>query len=227
MNSVPKVFAEYKSVNASGTAVNLGSRRKTYSLDGVTVNLNPVLSDAEAAKYTISNVLGSWQPDKATVQVDAPVVTQSGTTLKWDDNPNALCWVLFKGGKYLANVATNSYDASALAKGDAITVRAANEMGGLGPSSAAFTVGSASALADRSPAGIHHTIDRAAQVVRITRDDRGPLEAALLRLDGTRLVAGRSETGSLTLSTRGLEGGLALLRTTDAHGTATAPIYLR
>ncbi len=227
MNSVPKVFAEYKSVNSSGGSVDLSQRRKSYTKEGTTVALNPVLSDAEAAKYTISNVLGSWQPDQYTKQIAAPVVTQSGAALKWDDNPNALCWVLFKGGKYLANTTTNSYDASALAKGDMITVRAANEMGGLGPSSTAFTVGSTSALTDRSPAAIHHVLDRAAQVVRISRDDLAPLEASLLRLDGTRLVAGQSANGSLTLSTRGLERGVALLRTTDARGTETTPIYLR
>lgn len=203
MNSVPKVFAEYKSVNASGGMVDLSQRRKSYTKGTTTVNLNPVLSDADAAKYTVANVLGgsdNWQPQAIAKQLAAPVVTPSGNTLKWDDNTDALYWALFKGGKYLGNVTTNSYDASSLAKGDVITVRAANAMGGLGPSSAALTVGNTTSLenARATAMGLGHRYDRSTKSIRITADHPGFLWARLYALDGT-LVAYRAEAAATAL----------------------------
>lgn len=159
MNSNPVVFAEYKSVTSTGALVDLGKRRKSYSLDG-TVTLNPVLSDAEAAKYTVANVLGggdNWQPQNLAKQIPAPVLGQTGSKLTWDDNPDALCWVVFKNGKYWANVAANSYDASAAAAGEVLTVRAANAMGGLGAASNAVKAGSVSGLSGQEKRGIRET----------------------------------------------------------------------
>lgn len=142
MNSVPKVFAEYKSIDASGNPVDLSQRRRVYTKDAVTVTLDPVLSDAEAAKYSLSAVLGgndNWQPQNATKQVAAPVIAQEGSTLRWADQTDALCWVVFRNGRYFANVATNSIDISPVSLGEALTVRAANAMGGLGASSNTVT----------------------------------------------------------------------------------------
>lgn len=156
MNSNPQLFAEYKSVTSTGAMVDLSKRRKSYA-EGTSVTLNPVLSDAEAAKYTVANVLGggdNWQPQNLAKQVAAPVVALSGSKLSWGDDPDALCWAVFKNGKYLANVAVNSYDASAAAVGDLLTVRAANAMGGLGAASNAVKAGTVTGLAGRaSPPG--------------------------------------------------------------------------
>lgn len=152
MNSNPVVFAEYKSVTSTGALVDLSKRRKSYA-EGATATLNPVLSDAEAAKYTVANVLGggdNWQPQYLAEQIPAPVVNQNGSKLSWDGNTDALCWVVFKNGKYLANVAVNNYDASAAANGDLLTVRAANAMGGLGAASNAVRVGSVTGLVDQA-----------------------------------------------------------------------------
>lgn len=138
MNSVPQVFAEYQSKTGSGSLIDLSSRRTTYSKDGTTIQLNPVLSQSQANQYTVQNVLGgndNWQPQTYTQQLAAPTIRQEGTTITWEDNDKALCWAVFKNGTYLANVTTNYFDASSNANGDQITVRAANEMGGLGPSS--------------------------------------------------------------------------------------------
>jgi pectin methylesterase-like acyl-CoA thioesterase len=137
MNVVPVLFAEYNSKSSTGSAVDLSGRRTTFSLNGTTVKLNPVLSASQAAQYTIANVLkGSddWQPDNLTKQVSAPVLRMEGKVLKWNDNDSALCWVVFKNRKYFKCVATNSLEITP----DATVkyfVRAANSMGGLGPSS--------------------------------------------------------------------------------------------
>jgi pectin methylesterase-like acyl-CoA thioesterase len=162
MNSNPRVFAEYKSVTAAGALVDLGKRRKTYS-EGATVTLNPVLSDAEAAKYTVASVLSGgddWQPQNLARQVAAPVVALAGAKAAWGDDANALCWAVFRNGKYLANVTAPEYDVSNLASGDLVTVRAANSMGGLGAASAAVKVGTPTGLAggDFRPARFARTL---------------------------------------------------------------------
>lgn len=137
MNVVPVLFAEYNSKTATGSTVDLSGRRTTFSLDGTTVKLNPVLSASQAAQYTIANVLkGSddWQPDNLTKQVSAPILRMDGKIIKWNDNDSTLCWVVFKNRKFFKCVATNSMEITP----DATVkyfVRAANSMGGLGPSS--------------------------------------------------------------------------------------------
>lgn len=145
MNSVPKVFAEYGSKDANGGLINLNSRRTSYTKNTTTVTLDPTLSEAEAAAYTVAKVLGgtdNWQPQALTAQIAAPTIKQEGAALVWDNNTNALCWVVLKNGKYLANVSTNRFDISALSGGEVLTVRAANAMGGLGASSNTITVSS-------------------------------------------------------------------------------------
>jgi hypothetical protein len=135
MNVVPSLFAEYNSKTASGTPVDLSGRRTTYTKNGTTVRLNPVLSASEAAKYTVENVLGgsdNWRPAKLTEQVSAPVVTIDGSTLKWNDDENAMCWVVFKNDAFYKCVTTAQCDIDSKAK---YSVRAANSMGGLGASS--------------------------------------------------------------------------------------------
>jgi pectin methylesterase-like acyl-CoA thioesterase len=232
MNNVPKIFAEYKTVDANGKPVDLGKRRTTYTKDAVTVTLDPVLSDAEAAQYTLAKVLGgsdNWRPDELARQVSAPIAGLEGTTLKWNDNDSALCWAIFKGGKYLENVATNSFDASQLAKGEILTVRAANAMGGLGASSNAVTVGQSVGitLACEAPPG--RALAQAGTRLLIA-----PLagEAALRILDigGTlkrsaRLTAaGAART--LDLAAQGLDAGVYLARI-EGEGIRSETIRIR
>jgi pectin methylesterase-like acyl-CoA thioesterase len=134
MNVVPSKFAEYNSKTATGASVDLISRRTTYSLNGSSVKLNPVLTASEASEHTIANVLNGtdkWQPDLLTRQIKAPVVRFDGTALKWDNNDSALCWVVFKDKKFFKCVTTNSCTITPDAK-VSYTVRAANAMGGLG-----------------------------------------------------------------------------------------------
>lgn len=134
MNVVPAVFAEYNSRNASGAAINLNNRRTTYTKDNNTVKLNPVLTAAQAANYTINNVLSgtdNWKPNQLTIQVNAPVVRLEGMTLKWDDDENVLCWMVFKDNKYYKCVTSNNCDIKTSDLKSKFYVRAANSMGGL------------------------------------------------------------------------------------------------
>lgn len=135
MNVVPSLFAEYNSKTASGTSVDLSGRRTTYTKNGTTVKLNPVLNDSQVASYTVDNVLSgsdNWKPNTLTKQVSAPVVTIDGSNLKWNDDESTLCWVVFKDDKYFKCVTAPTCEIDSKAK---YTVRAANSMGGLGASS--------------------------------------------------------------------------------------------
>jgi pectin methylesterase-like acyl-CoA thioesterase len=171
MNVVPKLFAEYNSKTASGAAVNLNSRRTTYTLDGTTATINPVLTAAQAAQYTVKSVLAgtdNWQPDASAKQVNAPVVTFTGGSLKWSDNDSALCWMVFKANKFYKCVTAPE---CVLTSGDAnakFTVRAANAMGGLGAASNvvdAIVVGCVQGVATREITGI--TYDAAKKTLRV------------------------------------------------------------
>ncbi len=141
MNSGPDVFGEYNSKNGNGGAVDV-SRRKTYFDGGkdasTAKNLKTVWNASDAAKYTLANVLGGsdkWEPNKLTLQVNAPKISQDGADIVWADDENARCWVIFVNGKYKGSTATNSYPVDGIAAGSKVTVRAANSMGGLGATS--------------------------------------------------------------------------------------------
>lgn len=145
MNVVPAIFAEYNSMTSSGATVDLSSRRTTYTKDGNTVKLNPVLSKAQADEYTIENVCGqndAWLPQLYTEQAPTPVVTGDETSLTWDDSDYVLCWAVFKNEKFVEFVTTNSYTyPETPATNTEYTVRAANEMGGLSTTSNKYIYG--------------------------------------------------------------------------------------
>lgn len=148
----PKRFAEYNSTTATGTAVDLSGRKQVYDAydakDGnnYTNRRNekaesPVLTAEEAASYTIETVMGGdddWDPTAATEQASAPTnVKIAGNNLTWDNSNYALLWAVCKNGKVVDFTVEPSYkvdDASAT-----WSVRAANEMGGLGEATEAST----------------------------------------------------------------------------------------
>lgn len=148
----PKRFAEYNSTTATGTAVDLSGRKQVYDAydakDGNNYTNrrnetaeNPVLTAEEAASYTIETVMGGdddWDPTAATEQASAPTnVKIAGNNLTWDNSNYALLWAVCKDGKVVDFTVEPSYkvdDVSAT-----WSVRAANEMGGLGEATEAST----------------------------------------------------------------------------------------
>ena len=148
----PKRFAEYNSTTVTGTAVDLSGRKQVYDAydakDGNNYTNrrnetagNPVLTAEEAASYTIETVMGGdddWDPTAATEQASAPAnVKIVGKELTWDNSNYALLWAVCKNGKVVDFTVEPTYnvdDASAT-----WSVRAANEMGGLGEATVAST----------------------------------------------------------------------------------------
>lgn len=146
MNSAPAVFGEYNSKNGSGGDINTSQRKTRF--DGgkdpsSATTLKTVWNASDAAKYTLKNVLGgsdNWEPNKLTVQVSAPKISQEGANIVWNDDDNAICWAVFVNGKYHSNTTSNSIDVGTIAAGSKVTVRAANSMGGLGATSNEITI---------------------------------------------------------------------------------------
>lgn len=158
----PDRFAEYNSTTATGTSVDLSSRKQVYG-NNVTTG-NPVLTDEEASFYTIANVMGAdddWDPTAATEQASAPTnVKINDKELTWDNSNYALLWAICKDGKVVDFTIEPSYtvdDASAT-----WSVRAANEMGGLGEATIATTSTGIEEIANATDAAIKtvvYTVD--------------------------------------------------------------------
>ena len=132
MGTLPTHFYEYNSMDKDGNALDLSVRGNSSSS---TNKYTPVLTSAEAARYTVENVLGgtdSWLPIDYTAVVAAPTLSLKGSILSWEAVADARCYVIFKDGEYLANQTATSYT---MTDEGIYTVRAANEMGGLGAAS--------------------------------------------------------------------------------------------
>lgn len=135
-------FAEYNSVTANGTPVDLSNRAKELGNETKNPN-NPVLTAEEALEIgNLHNMFGDWDPTLLTEQAPTPKnVVLDGTTLKWDDSQYALLWAVCKNGEVIDFTIQPSYivdDTNA-----EYSVRAANEMGGL---SEAVKVGEGSGI---------------------------------------------------------------------------------
>ena len=133
----PARFAEYNSTTAAGTVIDLAKRKKTFG-DGHANN--PVLTKAEADALTLTAVLGGdddWDP--ATHAEQAPAATNvkhNASVITWDDCKYASVWAVLKDGEIIGFTTEPTFtlpaaDASRASE-PVYSVRAANEMGGLG-----------------------------------------------------------------------------------------------
>ena len=126
-------FAEYNSTSASGNPIDM-SGRVTELGKGTINKFNPILSASEAAEIgNMNNMFGDWNPREFTEQAPNPTnvkLYQNDKTMVWDNNDYALLWAVCKNGKAVAFTTEPIYTV------DDVTaewsVRAANEMGGLG-----------------------------------------------------------------------------------------------
>ncbi len=189
MNVVPTVFAEFNSMNAHGFPIDLSNRRTTYTKNGVTAILNPVLSSKEAWNYTLKNVLGgtdNWQPDLLTQDLPAPEVTLFNGALQWDDRSDALCWAVYKNDNLMTFTTQNNYllPDDAL-KTDQYTIRAVNSMGSLGPASQGYTQATSTHVT-RGLKTVHYSRYFTLDGKEVQRPERGIYIVQHFFTDGTR-----------------------------------------
>lgn len=138
----PKRFAEYNSYLTTGTSIDLSGRRTVWTDKEGTDHANdPILTLDDVNEMSLANVMGQdddWDPTALTEQASAPtnvVLNTETKAMTWDANDYVLCWVVFKDGVFVKATTENAYEVD-----DATatwTVRAANEMGGLGEAATA------------------------------------------------------------------------------------------
>ncbi len=130
----PARFAEYNTVLPDGTALDLSGRRALYVDREGNEHVNrPVLSEAEAADYTLATVLDGWNPTAVTAAAPLPAnVRVEDGRLRWDGSDDALLYAVCRHGKIVGFTTEDSYKIGRGGDADCWSVRAANAMGGLG-----------------------------------------------------------------------------------------------
>ena len=184
----PKRFAEYNSYLVSGTPIDLSGRRTSWTDKENNVHPNdPILTIDEVKEMSLANVMGQddeWDPTVSTEQASAPthvVINNATKTLSWDNSDYVFCWVVSKDGKFVAVTTTNSYaidDESAT-----WTVRAANEMGGLGEAATA-TVATGITSAGNDAAEMVSTVYYDLQGARVGSAYKGVVIKKVTTADG-------------------------------------------
>lgn len=133
MNSKdPVVFGEYNTMDINGN--NITPESNIIKSHGG--EFQTILTAEQAANYSYKmmfseNLEKAWDPAVLTLQVEAPINLElNGNTLSWAANDNAIAWAVFKDGVFagLSTDATYTVDDTSAQ----YSVRAANEMGGLG-----------------------------------------------------------------------------------------------
>jgi pectin methylesterase-like acyl-CoA thioesterase len=130
MNVAAYKFKEYNSMDTEGNVVSPASLVETFTKDSQKYTYDIILSDEEAAEFTLDKVFTNWAPNEIAKQAIAPAfVKLEGTNLTWEDNKSAKIWAVLKNGSVIDFVDAPSYtvdDATA-----EYAIRAANTMGGL------------------------------------------------------------------------------------------------
>lgn len=195
----PAAFKEYNSHTASGTPVSLANRKIEFGetrKDGqIVTEAKPVpgtripLTEAELAELTLENVMGGtddWDPASATEQASAPAnVKIEGSALTWDNSNYVLCWAVCKDGKVVAFTTEPVYTAD-----DATatwSVRAANEMGGLGEASVATVSTGIDEIADGGNGNVVSTSFYNLQGICVGSDYKGVVIKVDTLLDGKKI----------------------------------------
>lgn len=138
MGNLVTHFYEYQSYDKDGKLIDLSTRKNSpTSLN----QYSPILTDEEAAQFTLRNVLGgsdSWDAISETKLCAAPEqVTIQENTLSWQAVADARCYVIFKNGEYLGNTTATSFTIDGAGN---YAVCAANKNGGLGIKANAYLV---------------------------------------------------------------------------------------
>ena len=141
MGGLPKLWAEYNTMDGNGNPLDLSHRITEYyytdSKTGQKVtgkSEKAVLSADEAARYTVKNVLSgndAWQPTLLTEACDKPEVTVLNGRLEWNAVPFAICYVVTVGDEVIGFTEQTSFELPATAQGKKVKVQSVNEYGGL------------------------------------------------------------------------------------------------
>lgn len=110
MGTLPSVFADYNTTDASGKPLDLSSRIDRYykiteQKDTIWGTAKNRLTPEEASAYTIRNVLSgddSWNPEAVCRRPAAPKATQKGRKISWQPVEDVRGYVVLSGDKVVA-----------------------------------------------------------------------------------------------------------------------------
>lgn len=140
MGGLPKLWAEYNTMDGNGNPVDLSHRITDYYTDSQTgqkvtgKSEKAVLSAEEAARYTVKNVLSgsdAWQPTLLCEACDAPQVKKVNSTLEWQKVPYAISYVVTAGDEVIGFTETTTFEIPVAYQNEELRVQAVNEYGGL------------------------------------------------------------------------------------------------
>lgn len=127
-------FHEYGSKEAGGNALDL-SKRSLSACNAAAGSDQQVITESEAAAYTLAAAFPSWNPKELTSQVEAaqPYFDSEKSVVFWENNADAIGYAVYSNGKIEAITTDCSYKAE---EGEVFSIRAINAMGGMGAMSA-------------------------------------------------------------------------------------------
>ena len=132
MGGLPIQMAEYNTCDAQGQAVDLSQRKTTFTADGKTATSKAVLTEAEAAQYTIQNVLSgndSWNADAEGEILQLPALKINGNQMTWTDHTGkAACYLVQVDG----NITLTTEESMTIGSDSNVSVRCVSENGILG-----------------------------------------------------------------------------------------------
>ena len=151
MNALPEFFGEYKSVDKNGNVVSPASNNVTFVLGSNEKQMETILTDEQAATYTIDYTLGNW------AEVAKRDATQAVCDLE-NIEDDAVYLVEAMNG-YAELMLGSKLKGEVFPEGSGITVRKANGRGGFG------------LKAGEEPQGVENTkAAEAKKAVKVFRD---------------------------------------------------------
>lgn len=171
----PKRFAEYNSVTATGSVIDLSGRKTVFGNNHAN---NPVLTAEEAEYYSYENAMGgtdNWDP--ATIAEAAPSptdVTLDDLTISWTGNDYSRFYVVTENDKFVALTMETSIKLFGVDPTAVYGVRSANEMGGLSEPTYLSTSAIDDVVSD-SESEVVSTIYYNVQGIRVTSEAKGIL----------------------------------------------------
>lgn len=138
MGTLPAVFADYNTVDGNGKKVDLSKRISRYyklneNKDTIWGTAKNHLTDAEAAEYTLKNVLGgsdNWNPEDVCKTLPSPKWKLRGGKLTWSPVPGARGYIVLLDGKVVAITSACSVETSA--KNGSFSVQTVSPSGAVG-----------------------------------------------------------------------------------------------
>ena len=135
-NTDPKLFGEYGTKDVHGADITPASNKIT-SFNGT---FETIISADQAANYSYDmmfkdNLQKAWDPASLTRQLEAPANAKyDNGTISWTPaNNGAIAYALFLNGEFIGMTDETVLNYTIDPQKDALTIRAANSMGGFGP----------------------------------------------------------------------------------------------